>query len=318
MLKYLIIQLDDASTSFCHYSNSCSRSRLIDADILEDALIWSMKEALTVQFVYPDLELPQKYKELISGIDHADIVPSTCCDRELLENADVVIFNSWNDVGSFKFKDGQSCVIRTLFSELISHAEILCSVIPFVSRLNITVTDIENFGSASEPVYATLLKEMSGEICDGYKKGHNVQVNILTDRMMLKSMNNCGAGDESITLAPDGKFYICPGFYADGSMSVGDIVTGLDIKNKQLYQLDHAPICRICDAWQCKRCVWQNKKLTLEVNTPGREQCVMSHIERNAARKLMERLRENGIIISDNIIPEIDYLDPFDKLTNKQ
>ena len=41
---------------------------------------------------------------------------------------------------------------------------------------------------------------------------HQVQFNLLTDRMMLKEMNNCNAGYESITLAPDGNLYICLSF----------------------------------------------------------------------------------------------------------
>lgn len=55
---------------------------------------------------------------------------------------------------------------------------------------------------------------------------------------MLDRMNNCGAGDTTITLAPDGKFYICPAFYlenqedalGDLKHSIGDLDNGLDIK----------------------------------------------------------------------------------------
>lgn len=318
MLKYLVIQIDDTSVSFCHYGNERTEPNLLPVETLKKVLFWSMRENLTVQIVYPDFELPMEYKEAISVIDHADIVSSECKDLVLLRNADVVIFNSWESIHGFSFKTDQAYVIRTSTEELLSNANSVNDILPKLSRLNIVLTDVEKFNDDIAKVYGDFLDNLAVAVSEEYKKGHAVQLNLLTDRMMLKSMNNCGAGDESITLAPDGKFYICPGFYADGSLSAGDIGTGLDIKNKQLYQLNHAPICRICDAWQCKRCVLHNKKLTLEVNTPGREQCVMSHIERNAARKLMERLRENGIIISDNIIPEIDYLDPFDKLTNKQ
>ena len=91
--------------------------------------------------------------------------------------------------------------------------------------------------------------------------------------------------------------------------SIGDLVNGLDIKNKQLHRLDHAPICKHCDAWQCKRCIWLNHKTTLEVNTPSHEQCVISHLERNASRELLRRIN----LPNKEDIKEIDYLDPFDK-----
>ncbi|GHS94395.1 hypothetical protein AGMMS50239_18130 [Bacteroidia bacterium] len=85
-----------------------------------------------------------------------------------------------------------------------------------------------------------------------------------------------------------GKFYICPAFYlADENNFVGDLTQGLIIKNKQLYQITYAPICSNCDTYQCKRCVWLNKKTTLEINTPSHEQCVTAHLERNASRELL-------------------------------
>lgn len=127
-------------------------------------------------------------------------------------------------------------------------------------------------------------------------------------------MNNCNAGICNITLAPNGCFYICPAFYFNNpNDNIGDLQSGVIIKNKQLYQLEYAPICRICDAYQCKRCVWLNRKMTLEVNTPSHEQCIVSHIERNISKSLLDAINQNNILI-DNKIEEIDYIDPFDKI----
>ncbi|MDE6296932.1 MAG: CXXX repeat peptide maturase, partial [Muribaculaceae bacterium] len=135
------------------------------------------------------------------------------------------------------------------------------------------------------------------------------------DRMVLTEMNNCNAGWESLTLAPNGNLYICPAFYYAGEKPVGTIGQELDIKNPQLFRLDHAPICRNCDAWHCRRCVWLNKRYTLEVNTPGHEQCVMIHLEREATRKLSEKTG----FLSKQLLPvekiiELNYLDPLEKL----
>jgi CXXX repeat peptide maturase len=128
-------------------------------------------------------------------------------------------------------------------------------------------------------------------------------------------MNNCDAGIANITLAPNGKFYVCPAFYYnDADDDIGDLEKGLDIKNAQLFHLEYAPLCRICDAYQCRRCVWLNRKTTLEVNTPSHEQCVVSHLERNQSRLLLERLRQETSFKSDADMKEIDYLDPFDIL----
>ena len=80
-----------------------------------------------------------------------------------------------------------------------------------------------------------------------------------------------------------------------------------------LYQFNYAAICKHCDAYHCKRCVWLNKKMTLEVNVPSREQCVIAHVERNASRCI---LHKNKDAFPNFEIKEIDYLDPFDNKDN--
>ena len=110
------------------------------------------------------------------------------------------------------------------------------------------------------------------------------------------------------------KFYVCPAFYYDDeSQSVGSIEDGeVSIKNAYLFSLKHAPICQHCDAWQCKRCVWLNRLTTREVNTPGHEQCVASHIEREAMRQVLEVLNDQGDFAFQSEIPKLDYNDPFE------
>ena len=109
------------------------------------------------------------------------------------------------------------------------------------------------------------------------------------------------------------------GFYYDNpDDNIGDLDGGLEIKNKQLYKLDYAPICRECDAWHCKRCIWLNRSMTLEVNTPSHEQCVMAHLERNTSRDMLTHIRNQSTFLPENPdIPELDYTDPFDKIINK-
>lgn len=314
MLKYLIIQLDDTATSFCHYPNGRTESRLIPSDTLKEVLLWSMKENLNVQFIYPDTELSAEYKALIDTVDHVDIVSSLCSDEALRDDVDVVVFNSLSDVDGYPFKKSTAYVLRTDIESFLSNTEAINSVLPSVDRLNVVFTDPEKFTDEMVADYANALDKIATTVVTEYKNGHPVQFNLLTDRILLDKMNNCNAGDESITLAPDGRFYICPAFYLDGEKAVGNVEIGPAISNPQLYRLDHAPICRICDAFQCRRCVWLNNHTTLEVNTPSRQQCVMAHVERNASRKLLAEIRKIGEFMPDKDIPELDYLDPFDKI----
>ena len=320
MLQYLIILLDDTSTSYCHYDNPKTERRLISLDDLRKSIFFAMKENLMIQFVYPDYPLPQEYVDVIDTIDHSDIVSSGCKDEELLSIADVIVFNGWTNLGAVQAGSSAAYVLRTTKTELFDRYEQLIPLIGSVARLNIVITDVETFDDTDFETYKSLLKVLADAVEKQYVAGKSPQINLLTDRMVLDKMNNCNAGVENITLAPDGCFYICPAFYlADedfglgkAKFSVGDLEHGLDIKNQQLYRLDHAPLCRRCDAYQCKRCVWFNRKTTYEVNTPSHEQCVVAHLERNAGRELLLNIRKHGVYLPGKEINEITYLDPFE------
>ncbi|MCM1316886.1 MAG: CXXX repeat peptide maturase [Bacteroides sp.] len=279
-----------------------------------------MKENLTLQFLYPDYEIPSDYKSEIAKTFHADIVSATCEDLVLREIADVVVFDSFAGLNFFPFNKEQTYVFRSTVKDFLDSHRMLYPILPLINRANIVFTDLLSITKEDELDYAKVLEALNYKIADEYKSGHGIQINLLTDRMLLDGMNNCNAGDETIALCPDGKFYVCPAFYADKEIAfpIGNSMDGLDIKNPQLYKISHAPICRICDAYQCRRCIWLNKKATLEINTPSHEQCVISHIERNASRKLLALIREIGQFLPEKEIPEISYLDPFDKIQDNQ
>lgn len=319
MIQYLVILLDDTSVSFCHYQNDKKERNLMPLETLKAGIVYAMKENLNIQFVYPNYPLSEEYLEVIDSIDHTDIKPVSLGD-----DADVVVMDGINQVPNAKshgLKQGVSYVLRLSKYELFERVADVCALLNKVERLNVVITDVEKFKDADFERYSEVLRMLSEEVEKQFVAGKVVQLNLLTDRMMLDKMNNCGAGDTSITLAPDGKFYVCPAFYLtdenDGMgalhTSIGDVKYGLGIKNSQLYKLDHAPLCRHCDAYQCKRCIWLNRKMTYEVNTPSHEQCVMAHLERNASCELLNAIRKHGQFLPElEEIKEIAYLDPFD------
>lgn len=329
MLQYLVILLDNTATSYCHYENFCHEKKLISIEDLKQGIFYGMKENLMIQFVYPDYELPQEYKDVINTIDHSDIVSSLCEDDELRKNADVIICHDWNGIQFSSFDKDRIYTLRTSKEDLFDRYKLLKGIISSSLRLNVVITDIEKFTEEDFKKYKEVLEYLSDVLKTCYAEGKSPQLNLLTDRLMLDGMNNCNAGVENITLAPNGKFYVCPAFYlskeCDGNensldevcqkgYSIGALKEGLDIKNAQLYKLDHAPLCRKCDAYQCKRCIWLNRKTTLEVNTPSHEQCVVAHLERNASRNLLTNIRKYGAFLADKEIKGIEYLDPFDVL----
>ena len=273
-------------------------------EVLKEGILFGMKHNLMIQFVYPDYALPAAYEEAIESIDHVKIGQ----DIAVVEGVPAQL----------PAKD--TVVLRLRVEELVAKQYEVAALLPTVKRQNICLTDEQI------PAYRSALKTLTEVLANQYKAGKQPQVNILTDRLQLTEMHNCGAGVSNITLAPNGKFYLCPAFYydeqtgvsnrlnhktGDTSRSVGDLESGLAIPNKQLLQLDHAPLCRICDAYHCHRCIWLNQSLTWDNNTPSHQQCVLAHLERNAARELQQTLTDAGFAF-EQTIKEIDYLDPFE------
>lgn len=310
MLKYIVIELCKTSTSFCHYNNHCLEAELISLDDLQTAIIFSMKQNLNIQFLYPDYQLPLEYTEVIESIDHIKIMSSKAVSAK---DAKIIVLNGIKESEDFAWNPDQVHILRISKNELHGLPTLIEQIKQKISRLNVILTDIESFSDSDLEFYKEILNEIEKSVEGILVRNESIQINFLTDRIALESMNNCNAGCETITVAPNGKFYICPAFYHENSEDYcGDLVSGLNIKNPQLYRIDHAPICKHCDAWHCKRCVWLNRKMTLEVNTPSYQQCVLSHIERNISRDILENIKKSGYQ-TDSEISKIDYLDPFEK-----
>lgn len=313
MLQYLIILLDNASTSYCHYESKCLSNRLIELSNLKAGIRFAMKENLMIQFIYPKSDLPDAYKEAIETIDHSKIIPST---SSMVNEADIVVFNNWKDVIGYVLDYSSTYVLRICKTDLFAQVDVIKTFISKVFRLNLVITDVDSFTEEDFVKYQDVLASMSDEVEKLFKEGKTPQLNVITDRIALTQMNNCNAGSNNITLAPDGKFYICPAFYYSEedreAFCVGDLQNGLSIKAAHLYKLPYAPLCRICDAYQCKRCVWINRKMTYDITTPSHEQCVLAHIERNTSRNVLENVRKEKEFYPEQDLKEINYLDPFD------
>ena len=314
MLKYLIIPLNSNAVSFCHYNAEHKKGDFISLDILRAAIKLAMIENLSIQFVYPSVETSTEIEEIVETVDHTKILPADYPIEAALQKAQVIVFESREQISDYDFTEDQAYIIRMTFPELLKAEKEINRILQTASRLNIVISDIDSVPDEAIKAYKPFLHSLVPELVRQYSQGHLVQFNPITDRVMLTEMNNCNAGVESIAISIDGDFFICPGFCDDANNAVGSLTKGMSIRNQQLFELGHAPICRVCDAYHCKRCVWLNRRLTHEVNTPGRVQCILSHIERNTSRIFLEKLHNaDADLLSGISIPKIDYHDPFDK-----
>ena len=159
-------------------------------DVLKEGILFGMKHNLMIQFVYPDYALPAAYEEAIESIDHVKI------------GQDIAVVKSVP--AQLPAKD--TVVLRLRVEELVAKQYEIAALLPSVKRLNICLTDVEAFTDEQIPAYRSALKTLTEVLANQYKAGKQPQVNILTDRLQLTEMHNCGAGVSKITLAPNGKF----------------------------------------------------------------------------------------------------------------
>lgn len=315
MLKYAVILLSDESISYCSYENSRSSS-IISAEVLDLSVLWAIKENLEIQFVFPNHPLSQDLLEIIESVSHTNIMG---INNPYVSKADIIIIDGLVELGYVQWAKPVSYILRLDSRELEQAIDIITTSTVVPNRINFVIKDRISFDKENIVQYEESLNRLAIFMVEKAMATNKLmQCNLLTDRLFLDSMNNCEAGYESITIAPNGCFYICPAFYYAHEDCCGDIKSGISILNKQLYRLDHAPICMHCDAYQCMRCIWMNIKSTLEVNTPSQGQCYSAHIERRVSRSILKSLRENGLFI-DGVVPDIpslDYIDPFDNRHN--
>lgn len=312
MLKYIVIPLAENAVSYCHYNKIGEGANIISVDVLQKAIRYAMLENLHATFVFPNQSIPENYLAIIDTISHTKIA---LINSPLASMANIIVAEGLAELDCSRLSNNQIMVWRISYNEIDCINQLYNKLRGKVSRINIIVTDIDKSNKKVWGEYKSVLDELQLKVSEELQENNHTQINILSDRLYLAGMNNCNAGYESMTLMPNSRFYPCPSFYYyNPDENFGNIEQGVCVRNQQLYKLDHAPICSHCDAYQCRRCVWLNRRTTLEVSTPSKEQCVWSHIERNASGKILSSIRKNmGEMVLQNIsIPEVKYLDPFD------
>lgn len=313
MNQYLVVLLDDLSVAYCHADNPLKTCQKMTLETLKQTIKFGMKQNLMIQFILPTYKLESEYYDLMDTIDHVKIggIDSGC-------NIDVCVYDY---IPSETIHD--NVVVRIPIVEFIDNPTHIFPILRMVKRLTINFRGItEDFDDSNIERYQSALGLLSAEILNVNQIGYDIEINILTDRLSLYHMNNCNPGISNITVAPNGELFLCPAFYYDHKLNlgchsnpIGDIIQGIDIPNQYLLKLSHAPICRTCNAYHCKRCIWLNSKTTLEVNTPSHQQCIISNIEHNASYFINNTNKSIGNIDNETLSPNAE-LDPFYTLIN--
>jgi CXXX repeat peptide maturase len=313
--RNLIVMLDGQSASHCHYPAAGTETPMpMPATTARSVVAYAAANDLTLTLLYARDLPPAELDDCFAGVACARIVPLPLAAR--YPGALVVIDrNDWDSLAELPDSADRNIVLRLQRGEIPQLPLMIRRLLRKCRRLNLCLLDIEAMTDPDFESYRDRLAETAAILATEYRQGREFELSAITDRMLLTAMNNCDAGQQHLTVAPDGTLHLCPGFFRLRPQdAVGNLTTGPKIPNAELLRLDHAPICSICDAFQCRRCHLLNKQLTMEINTPSRQQCVLSHLERDASRKLLQTLADHEDLKKLAPIPELDYLDPFEEL----
>ncbi len=318
MYQYLLVILEKGAVPFCHYSNPYYHALgppiFMPLAQLEEIIRYALDNSLSINFLYGKHRLPPEYENLIDTISHVNMVP-LCLHGIYPDGILVLDAGDCEAFAGIEKNSGRNLILRVEPSDLALLALVVEALQGGFKRLNIHLVGIEHFTEIDLDLYESQLQKISTMLQLNYHEGTETEINVITDRLLLKQMNNCDAGIQHLTVAPNGKVYICPGFYYDDeekALGVWDQGPELVCVNLQLLSIQCAPICSHCDAFHCKRCVYLNQMSTMEINVPSKEQCLIAHTEREASRTMLNKLRDIKPLDRLPAIACLSYQDPFD------
>jgi CXXX repeat peptide maturase len=316
--KYALVILENGAVPFCHYENphfhSSTESQWMPAGLLAGIVRHARKKQISLTFLLGKTRPPANLERLIDSIDHAKIVPLTLQQRY----PDGILVLDAGEASSFpelSHSLDRNIILRVGKNSLKKCNDLFQALAGKFKRLSIHLIGVEYFTPDDFAAYEKELRKMRAALGQLYRDGQAVEVNILTDRIMLTSMRNCDAGVKHFAVAPNGKCYICPAFYYDDEdtfIGAFDDKNGFPAKRIAGVDLPSGPLCTRCDAFHCKRCVYLNKKTTLELNVPSEQQCTVAHIEREASRQLLTDLGSVEPFRRMPRIAELNYRDPLE------
>jgi CXXX repeat peptide maturase len=320
-VQRLVFLLDASAPSFCYYDPAGPTPQgptVMPAEVLARGLEYAAQHGLAATVLHARGPADPDHTRLLAAVAHAAVVPDQYASETPVADTVVVV-----DAGG---PPGAADELTTALGNVVLRIARAClddlapraiALLGRCERLNLCLLEIGDYTDEDIRRYSEALSEIGTYLIAEYGRGRAVEFSALTDRLLLTRMNNCNAGVSHATLAPDGMFYPCPAFYYAGEgQAVGRLESGLQIPNPQLLRADHAPICSRCDAYHCKRCVYLNWRTTDELNTPSRQQCVVSHAEREAARTLLEKLRPIAAFAAVAAMPRLGHDDPFAAIAN--
>lgn len=316
-LKYLFFITNDQIDAHCSYSNNKKGSAFMNKETINQGLEFCVENNLIPVFLGKakhNLDSDKKiYYEILNAQE--------CVDNKNIRKKDFVIYDNKTIDKIIKVnvaiyltnKDSLNALAKNIKTLLINN-----------KRTNLFIDDIESWNLQDYELYKKEMIEIANFITANLKSIETFQLNVLTD--YINSYNgeiqDCGAGVNSIALAPNGKLYICPGFYFENKrLSIGDLSEFSNEDYLENTRRDKSGVCIDCNARHCGRCLHQNILSTGEIEIPSDMQCRISQLNFHLAEKIKEALKKSSkeeevIEVMDNESFYTTYIETLIKKDN--
>jgi len=272
-LEYLYFLLSDEGPSFCNYETNGDSK--MSVEVFYNAQILARERNMIPVYVgdskkyltqTDNLEVSVKILEFgdddetISDVQHIIYV----CERfdEINEKTKIVRHNS--------------CVLLVTNENISGLLNAVNSVATKFTKINIIKKNFCDWSNITVDSYNLQMSQILANLsCGTYGKTH---INPLSSE---DNGFDCEAGVSSYTVAPNGYVYPCPAFYYETPDEPLCHISQLnDYKiEKNLFDRNESPVCKKCDNHNCRRCVFDNKRHTGNVNIPTHLQCEISLVE---------------------------------------
>jgi CXXX repeat peptide maturase len=316
MIKYLITLIDSNAESFCYYKankNKADKTNgIISLELLDKVIDYAEENKIGINFIFSNNKITIKHEKKIEGAAHVKILPFNL-NSIYKENILILDSEDAESINKLEFSKDKNIILRLIREDIFNLHQMILKLNGKFKRLNLILLDLEQYTSNDINNYKTQINLSANYLLNQYKSGNPIELNFLSDRLILDKFISCKAGIDHITVAPNGKFYICPAFYHDNeNNSIGDLENGITNLDNRILTFDEAPTCSTCDSYHCKQCVFLNRETFLEFNTPSFfQQCAVYHIDREGSRIIYSALQNSGLSGNFKPINVRAYNDPF-------
>jgi len=237
------------------------------------------EQSLNCAIIGSEDGIDKHYQLLCNKMGASVILPVGCKDCSQIEHITFVVESDKIDLAEANIFSSSRIILRLRRKDLLRLCEIIQILLNNFSDISVRHPDLLSYSNEDFIIYREQLLKTGRLLLDRKKQWQNYRIDCLTDRFRLDDVQECGAGDKSIAIGPDGKLYVCPAVATDSNKTCGDITEGLKLPNSNLFERKYSLPCSKCEALHCLRCVYLSKLSTFEVCVPSKNICQIANTE---------------------------------------